>query len=377
MERFVNLPGVRKITGQGDTKSSIVLASADGRVTLNVDLRVVADAQFPYALQHFSGSKEHNITMRGRAQARGFKMNEYELRGPDGPVPCKTEEDVYNAVGLAWIPPELREDTGEVEAAERGPLPKLVDVGDVKGLFHNHTTASDGHASLSQMAEAARALGLSYLGIADHSQAAFYANGLSPERARQQQADIDALNKTFKGFRVFKGIECDILEDGRLDYDDELLATFDYVVASVHSHFQQTREDMTARIVRAVRHPAVTMLGHATGRLLLKREGYPVDLEAVLQAAAETGTLVEINAQPSRLELDWAHCKRAKALGVKIVINPDAHSTEELALYRFGVFVARRGWLTPNDVLNSLDLDGVTRALAEVKSRKAGAAKRS
>ena len=197
------------------------------------------------------------------------------------------------------------------------------------------------------MVEAAQALGFQYLGIADHSQSLTVAHGLTPDRVRQQQKQIDALNDALDGFRVFKGTECDILADGSLDFDDEVLATFDYVVASVHSLFNMTREEMTARIVKAVRHPLVTMLGHSTGRLLLKRDGYQVDLDAVLQAAAAAGTMVEINAQPSRLDFDWVHCKRAKALGVTLVINPDAHSTDELELYTYGVDVARRGWLEP------------------------------
>jgi DNA polymerase (family 10) len=373
-ERFLHLAGVRKVIGTGETKSSVVLGdpSGAGRVVLNCDLRVVRDEQFPYAQQHFSGSKEHNVAMRGRAQARGYKMNEYELLGPSGPVPCKTEADIYAALGLAYIPPELRENTGEIEAAEAGSLPELVGEADIQGVFHNHTTASDGSASLEEMAEAARALGLKYLGIGDHSQSLYVANGLSPERVRRQQAEIDALNARYGGdFRIFKGTECDILEDGSLDFDDELLATFDYVVASVHSHFKQTREEMTARIVKAVRHPLVTMLGHATGRLLLQREGYQVDLEAVLQAAAAAGTMVEINAQPLRLDLDWVHCKRARALGVRLVINPDAHSTGELGYYLFGVHVARRGWLTKADVFNTHGAAEVAQAFAE-RRRRAG-----
>ena len=221
------------------------------------------------------------------------------------------------------------------------------------------------------MAKAAKALGLKYLGLADHSQSLTVANGLTPDRVRRQQEAIDALNKRLKGIRLFKGTECDILADGRLDYDDELLATFDYVVASVHSHFNQSREEMTDRIVRAIRHPAVTMLGHATGRLLLRREGYAVDLEAVLQAAAEGGVMVEINAHPARLDIDWVHCKRAKALGVPIVINPDAHSTGELALYRFGVDVARRGWLTKADVFNTRPVGEVAAALATRREKRA------
>jgi DNA polymerase (family 10) len=368
MVHFVNLPGVRKVIGSGDTKSSIVVGT--GSVMLNVDLRVVRDAQYPNALQHFSGSKEHNVTLRSRAQARGWKINEYELLSPDGPVPVKTEADIYAALGYHYIPPEMRENTGEVEAAAAGPLPKLVEETDIKGVFHNHTTASDGADTLPDMAAAARALGFEYLGIGDHSQSLTVANGLTPERVRRQQEEIDALNRKLDGsFRVFKGTECDILPDGSLDFDDDLLASCDYVVASVHSHFKQTREEMTARIVKAVRHPLVTMLGHATGRLLLRREGYQVDLEAVLQAAAESGTLIEINAQPQRLDLDWVHCKRARALGVKLVINPDAHSTGELGLFKYGVYVARRGWLTRHDVFNTLGVREIEDALKQRRTR--------
>jgi DNA polymerase (family 10) len=254
--------------------------------------------------------------------------------------------------------------TGELEAATEHRLPDLIEPGDLTGTFHCHTDWSDGSATLEEMALAAKKLGFKYLGIADHSQSLTVANGLSPDRVRRQQAEIDALNGRLKGIRLFKGTECDILADGRLDYDDDLLATFDYVVASVHSHFNQTEEEMTARIVQALRHPRVTMLGHATGRLLLRRGGYKVDLEAVLRAAAEHGKMVEINAHPARLDLDWVHCKRAKALGVTIVINPDAHSTGELALVRYGVDVARRGWLEKNDVFNTLGLAQVSKGLA-------------
>jgi DNA polymerase (family 10) len=372
MDRFVGLPGVLQVIGRGDTKASVTVnaAAAAGKLApMNADLRVVRDEQFPFALHYFTGGKEHAKAMRVKAQEFGLKLNEYALAGPDRSVPCRDEAEIFRALGMGYIPPELREDTGEMEAAARGELPKLIEVDDVRGVFHCHTTASDGGNTLEEMAEAARALGFEYLGIGDHSQSLTVANGLSPERVRRQQAEIDALNKRLKGFRVFKGVECDILPDGRLDFDDELLATFDYVVASVHSHFRQTREEMTARIVRAVRHPAVTMLGHATGRLLLRREGYEVDLEAVLRAAAEAGAMVEINAHPSRLDLDWLHCKRAKALGVVLVINPDAHSTDEVALYRYGVDVARRGWLARENVFN-------TRGLAEVAGELAARQRR-
>ena len=224
-------------------------------------------------------------------------------------------------------------------------------------------TRSDGAATLEEMAQAARKLGLKYLGIGDHSQSLTVANGLTPDRVRKQQAEIDTLNDSLKGIHLFKGIECDILPDGRLDYDDKVLATFDYVVASVHSHFKLSKEEMTRRILRAIENPHVTMLGHATGRLLLRRDGYQVDLEAVLQAAAKNKVMVEINAHPERLDLDWVHCKRAKQLGVQLVINPDAHSTGEIALYRYGVDVARRGWLEKGDVFNTRSAAQVTKAL--------------
>lgn len=368
MERFVALPGVVQVIAHGETKSSIIV-QGDGRVLMNADLRIVRDEQFPFALHYFTGSKEHNIAMRQRAQAEDLKLNEYELAGPQRRMAARGEADIFKALGLVYIPPELRENTGEMDAAADGELPNLLEIDDIKGIFHCHTTYSDGGNSVEEMARATKALGLQYLGLADHSQSLTVANGLSPQRVRQQQKEIDEVNKRLKGFTIFKGIECDILADGSLDYDEDVLASFDYVVASVHSHFSQSREEMTARILKAVRNPYTTMLGHATGRLLLQREGYPVDLEAVLQAAAESGTMIEINAHPARLDLDWIHCKRAKALGVKIVINPDAHSTEDLALYRYGVDVARRGWLERGDVFNTKSLAEVTRALAARKQK--------
>jgi DNA polymerase (family X) len=372
MEAFVTLPGVIKITGQGPTKSSVVVqkVTASGtRITMNADLRVVPDVHFPFALHYFTGSKEHGIAMRLRAIKQGLKLNEYELAGEGRNIPCETEADLFRALGLDFIPPELREDTGEMDAAERHALPKLVEVGDIRGVFHNHTVYSDGANTIEEMARAAQALGFEYFGLGDHSQSLTIANGLKPDRVRAQQKEVDAVRKKMKGFHIFKGTECDILEDGGLDYDDELLATFDYVVASVHSFFNQPREVMTARIVRAVRHPRVTMLGHATGRLLLKRDSYHVDLDAVLQAAAECGTLIEINADPHRLDLDWVHCKRAKALGVLLVINPDAHSTGGLANFRFGVDVARRGWLEKRNVFNTLGGDEVAKEFAKRSQR--------
>ena len=269
MDAFVTLPAVTQVLNRGDTLVSVMLGVGRRGAQIRGDLRVVTDEQFPYALHHFTGSQAHNVHLRTKWKEKGFKINEYGLTGPGGPIGCKTEADFFAALGLDYVPPELREDTGEIEAAAEHKLPRLVEVKDIRGVFHNHTTASDGGASLEEMVEAAQALGFQYLGIADHSQSLTIARGLTPERVRNQQDQIDRLNDSLDGFRVFKGTECDILPDGRLDFDNALLETFDYVVASVHSHFNLTREEMTGRIVRAVQHPMVTMLGHVTGRLLL------------------------------------------------------------------------------------------------------------
>jgi DNA polymerase (family 10) len=371
MERFVTLPGISQVIAHGETKSSVIVDRStykDRRIVMNADLRVVQDEQFPFALNYFTGSKEHNVALRARAQQSGLKLNEYELAGAKGPVPCHEEADIYRALDLDSIPPEMREQTGEIEAAAEHRLPQLIDGADLAGTFHCHTNWSDGRASLEEMIEAARHLGLQYFGIADHSQSLAVANGLTPERVLQQQKEIDALNSRFPEMRIFKGTECDILPDGRLDFPDEVLASFDYVVASVHTHFNLSEEEMTRRILRAVSHPHVTMLGHATGRLLLRREGYKVNMEAVLEAAAKYGTLIEINAHPMRLDIDWLLCKRAKALGVKMVINPDAHGTQEIANIRFGVEVARRGWLEKKDIFNTQSAAAVADEL-EAKRR--------
>lgn len=369
MQAFVSLPMVNKVLGQGPTKSSVIVQGYDAnrRFFLQCDLRVVSDEQFPFALNYFTGSKEHNVALRQRAIQQDLKLNEYELAGPGKKVTARTENDIYEALGLQYVAPEMRESTGEIAAAEAKTLPTLVTYEDLHGVFHNHTNWSDGGATLEELALAAKAMGWQYLGIADHSKSLTIANGLTPERVRAQQKEMDELNARLKGIHLFKGIECDILGDGSLDYDDDVLATFDYVVASVHSLFNQTEAEMTARIVKAIRHPSVTMLGHATGRLILRRDGYKVTLDAVLKAAAETGTMIEINANPHRLDLDWLHCKRAKSLGVKIVINPDAHAPDELGLTRYGIDVARRGWLEKADVFNTLPLPQVKQALASGK----------
>lgn len=372
MDRFVKLPEVLQVLGQGPTKSSVLAAlHVHGtKVTLQADLRVVEDGQFPFALHYFTGSKEHNIRMRQRAIDRGLTLNEYALANDSRSVSCKTEEDIFAALDLPYIEPELREDTGEIEAGEVKKLPALVADRDIRGVFHNHTTYSDGVASLEDMALACKKLGWEYFGVADHSQSLTIARGLPPGAVRKQWAEIDRLNAQLSGVRIIKGSEVDILEDGSLDYSDELLAGFDYVVASVHSLFNMPEADMTARVCKALSHPAVTMLGHATGRLLLKREGYKINLDEVIKTAATFGKMIEINAQPSRLDLDWKYVKQARAMGVPIVINPDAHSPWELGLYTFGVQVARRGWLTKEDVFNTRGLDDVMKELARRKSVK-------
>jgi|SRR5579883_75721 len=374
MDHFVKIPEVVQVLAQGPTKSSVLAAMhvRGEKATLQADLRVVSDEQYPFALHYFTGSKEHNIRMRQRAIDRRLTLNEYALANDSRSVPCKTEEDIFAALGLPYIPPEMREDTGEIEAGEAKAIPALITDSDIRGVFHNHTTYSDGTASLEEMALATKRLGYEYFGVGDHSQSLTIARGLPPGAVRKQWAEIDRVNAKLTGVQIIKGTEVDVLEDGSLDYNDELLAGFDYVVASVHSRFNMTEDEMTARVCKALAHPAVTMLGHATGRLLLKREGYKINLHEVLKCAAKHGKMIEINAQPSRLDLDWKYVKQAKAMGIPIVINPDAHTTSELALVQYGVHVARRGWLTKDDVFNTRSLADVMNELTRRKKHAAG-----
>lgn len=373
MQAFVTLPQVMQVTGHGETKSSIVarLELGSKEIILNADLRIVPDDIFPFALHHFTGSKEHNVHMRSRALDLGFTLSEWGLTElkTNRSVPCQDEAEIFAELGLAYLPPEMREDTGEIELAESGKVPKLIERKHLRGVFHNHTTYSDGVNTLEEMALATKAMGMQYFGVGDHSQSLKVANGLSPAAVRKQHREIDELNSRLKGVKILKGIECDILEDGALDYDDEILSTFDYVVASVHTLFNLPLEEQTDRICKALSHPAVTMLGHATGRLLLRREGYQVDLDRVLKTAAKYGKMIEINANPLRLELDWTHCKKAKALGIPLVINPDAHSTGDLEYVDDGLNVARRAWLEPADVFNTRSLEEVEKKLREMKNR--------
>ncbi len=364
MDRFTTLPEVAQVVNHGSTKSSVIL-----EVGIAADLRVVTSRQFPFALHYFTGSKEHNVAMRALAQSKGLKLNEYELVGESGSVPCSEEGDIFRALGLDPIAPELREDTGEIDAAATGSLPHLVELSDITGVFHCHTTASDGRDTLEEMARACREKGYGYLGIADHSQTAFYANGLTADRIAQQHRDMDKLAEKMPGFRLYKGIESDILADGSLDYSDEILGSFDYIVGSIHQPMNMHADEMTQRILNAIRNPKCTMLGHPTGRLLLQRDSYPMDVEAILREAAKCGTLIEINANPRRLDLDWVFCKRAKELGVTLVINPDAHATSGFDDVPFGVMTARRGWLTKKDIFNTLPVDAIDRRLGELRSR--------
>ncbi|MGK0186574.1 MAG: DNA polymerase (family 10) [Verrucomicrobiales bacterium] len=368
MDHFVALPIATSVISHGSTKSSIRLENG-----LQCDLRAVSNAELPFALNYFTGSKEHNVAMRGRALKRGYTLNEYRLAptGDNADISSGIHEeaDLYRALGLEYIDPSLRENTGEIEAAENGGLPKLIELENLRGTFHNHTIASDGKNTLAEMAAAAQELGLEYLGIADHSKASFQANGLDEGRLRDQIAEIAALNASFDGFKLFTGTECDILKDGSLDFDDDLLADLDYVVASVHNVFNLPEKEMTARLIRAIENPNVTMLGHLTGRLLLKREPYALNVPAILDAAAETGTIIELNANPWRLDMDWRWWKLAKEKSVKCAINPDAHNTDGLQCLAFGVRIARKGWLTRADVINCLPLAKVTDVLNAKRSR--------
>jgi DNA polymerase (family 10) len=366
IEHFLAHNAVDRVLARGDTKASVLLKSG-----MQADLRVVANNEFPFALGYFTGSKEHNVILRGRALQNGWTLNEYRLapepatRRECKPIPeILTEADLYRALGLGYIPPELRENQGEIEAAESGRLPKLLEWQNLRGTFHCHTNESDGRNSLLEMADAAYQLGFEYLGIADHSKSSFQAHGLDEKRLLTQFEQIHELNKSYGSeFHVFAGVECDILKDGALDFSDEILSQADYVVASVHASFTQPEKVMTTRILRAIENPYVTILGHPTGRLLLSRDAYQVDLGEVINGAAATGTIIELNANPRRLDMDWRFWKRAKDQGVRCAINPDAHSLRGLQDLWFGVGIARKGWLTREDVINCLSFDKVAKAL--------------
>ncbi|NLW09217.1 MAG: DNA polymerase/3'-5' exonuclease PolX [Firmicutes bacterium] len=352
MAFLAGLPQVERVTGSGEAKISVLLRNG-----LNVDLQVVGEEEFPFALLYFTGSREHNIALSRLAKEMGYEVNKSGIFRGKERLSCRDEAEVYRQLGLLWIPPELRENRGEIEAAAGKQLPDLVEAGEIRGVFHVHSNYSDGGTPLAQMAEAAAAAGYQYLGMADHSRSAFYAGGLSEEELAAQGREIDALNREYRergiDFKIFKGIEVEILPSGELDYTPEVLRELDFVIGSVHSHFSMDRDAMTKRILKAMENPYLTMLGHPTGRLLLERPPYEVDLEAVLAKAAEKGVVIEFNANPYRLDLDWTWIRRAKEMGVLIAVNPDAHSPHELDLARSHLPVARKGWLERKDVFNT------------------------
>jgi DNA polymerase (family 10) len=367
VQHFVAYPEAARAEAAGPTKGSIVLRSG-----LEVDLRVVPKRSFGAALVYFTGSKDHNVNIRTRAVREGLRVNEWGVfRGAAGAdlealgseegerVAGTTEHEVYRALGMPWIPPELRENRGEVEAALAGELPELVRAKDIRGDLQMHSTWSDGRASIEEMARACAARGYAYMAITDHSQAMAMVQGLTPKRARAQWKEIDRVRETVPGIEILKSAEVDILKDGSLDMPDEILEQLDLVVVSVHSHMDQDKKTMTDRVLRAIAHPEVDVLAHPTGRQLGKRDPFPIDVEAVLEAAAELSVAVELNANPRRLDLSDVHVRRAKELGVLVVIDTDAHSPAGLEDMRFGIDQARRGWLGPADVLNTRTLAGL------------------
>jgi DNA polymerase (family 10) len=348
-EHFVTFPGVAAILAKGEDKVSVKLKN-----DLQVDVRLLDRSASGAALQYFTGSKEHNVALRDRAKRRGWKLSEYGLFHGDKVLASRTEEEIYAKLGLPWIPPELRENLGEIEAAEKGTLPKLVELRDIRGDLQMHTTASDGRASIEEMAGAAKQLGYQYILITDHSKAVTVANGLDEKRALEHIRRIHAARKKVKGIEIWAGSEVDILGDGRLDYSDELLKQFDIVLVSVHSRMTMPAEEMTARLLRALENPFVRILGHPTGRQILKRDPFAFDLEKVLDAAQKCGVILELNGNPERLDLCDRHVKLARDRGMKIIISTDAHAPEHFKLMRYGVTTARRGWMEKSGVLNTL-----------------------
>ena len=363
INEFTEMPEVAQVISKGKTKSSVRLNNG-----LQCDLRAVKNSEFPFALNYFTGSKAHNVKMRSLAIKNGYSLNEYALNSK-----TKTNEDVindesdlYKALGLSFIHPALREDQGEVEAAKDASLPNLIQIENLKGTFHNHTTASDGKNSLYEMAEAATDLGLQYLGISDHSKSSVQANGLSDEELLQQVKEIKDFNdRNSNELTIFSGVECDILKDGSLDYNESVLSQLDYCIASVHSSFSLTENEMTQRVIKAIESPHVTMIGHLTGRLLLLRKPYDINVSKIIDACAKNNTIIEINANPRRLDMDWRWWKKAKDKGVKCSINPDAHKIEHFQYLHFGVKIAQKGWLESSDVVNCLPIDEIKKLLKQ------------
>jgi len=368
MDVFVKLPHVARVLMHGSTKSSVITEEG-----IQVDLRVVDEGSFGAALQYFTGSKQHNIKLREMAVRAGLKINEYGVfREPgDRKIGGKKEADVYEALKLPYIPPELREDTGEIEAAMKGKLPDLVTLNDIKGDLHVHTKWSDGSYDLDAIVEAAKKKGYQYIAITDHTKGLGVAHGLDEKRLADEIKLIDEANKKLSGFRILKGTEIDIRGDGRLDLPDEALAELDIVVASIHSGFRQREEQITKRIISAIRNPYVSVIAHPTGRLIGERDAYDLDMHAILKEAATYGVAMEVNAYPLRLDLNDLHIKMAKEYGVPLVISTDTHVTAQYDFMTYGVSVARRGWAEKKDVLNTLSYEALITKLKACRARKA------
>jgi DNA polymerase (family 10) len=360
VERFVSMPPIIRVLSQGSTKSTVVLER-----NLQVDLRVLPPEDYGAALQYFTGSKEHNVKLRTIAVKMGYKLSEYGLfeRDTDKRVAGETEEGIYRVLGMQPMPPELRENRGEIEAAMENRLPKLVELGDIKGDLHVHTEWSDGTATIDEMASRAREIGLDYIAICDHSKSLGIARGLDEKRLRKQMDEIDKVNEGLDGFTVLKGFECDIKADGRLDLPDSALLDLDMVVASIHSGFRATEEEMTERLITAIHNDYVSVIGHPTGRLIQKRQPYALNLERLFDAAAKQGVMMEINAFPDRLDLDDVNSRAAKERGIRMSIGTDAHALNQLDFLAMGVSVARRGWLEAKDVINTLTVEELLREL--------------
>ena len=347
---FSKLPEVEVIRFKDKASGRYLLLSG-----VEVDLRTAPDQTFPNSLFCFTGSLAHWKAMLERAQVMGLKLNEEGLHQNGKLISSKEEGEIFNALGLDFIPPELRENRGEIEASEMHQLPRLIEEHDIKGIFHVHSFHSDGTNSIRSMAQASKKMGFSYIGLSDHSQSARYAGGLTLEKLKKQWKEIDLLNQEMEGLHIFKGIESDILPDGSLDYEEAILGKLDFVIASVHSHFQMSREEMTQRVIKAIRNPYTTILAHPTGRLLLAREPYAIDMMRIIDEASRSGVAIELNTHPYRLDMDWRWCKYAKEKGAKIAMNPDAHDEEGLKDTYYGVGIGRKGWLEPGDILNAMD----------------------
>ena len=349
---FAALEEVEAVVAKGNTKTSVTL-----KIGINVDLRLVSLEEFPHALQHFTGSKEHNTALRHRAKKLGLKVNEYGIFRADERVIAENEADLYKILKLQYIPPELRENNGEIEVADEWSVPALIEPEDIRGVLHVHSHYSDGKNKIEELVEAARTRGFQYIGISDHSKSAYYAGGLKESEVLRQHSEIEELQQKYKDITILKGIESDILNDGSLDYNDEILSSFDYVIGSIHSNFTMDKASMMARLTKAITNKNFNILGHATGRLLLSRKPYDIDIEKIIDLCAENQVAIEINSNPHRLDLDWRMCRYAKEKGVKLVVEPDAHNVEGIDDIFYGIGIARKGWLEAADVLNSRGTD--------------------